>query len=72
MGILCLGTKNNVKKKDEVNKIAQEPFKNRKLLIPNYIKLKVRKWLLKTYVWSRTLFGCKTWRISKIGSKMLE
>jgi len=52
---------------------AKISFNNKKtLLASRNIILKTRKNLLNTYVWSITLYGCKTWTISTEERKRLE
>ncbi|KAF0751206.1 Uncharacterized protein FWK35_00020577 [Aphis craccivora] len=52
---------------------AKSAFMNKKnLLCSNSMNIKVRKCLIKMYVWSVALYGCETWILNKAEQRTLE
>lgn len=68
-------TRDGRSRRDIKQRIAQGRVafnKKKPLLCSGTINLAVRKRLLKTYIWSTTLYGCETWTVGEADRKKLE
>jgi hypothetical protein len=52
--------------------MAKAAFNKKKTLFTSKLDLKLRKKLVKCYIWSIALYGAETWTLRKIDQKYLE
>ena len=52
--------------------MAKSAFNKKRALFTSTLDLKLRKKLVKCYIWSITLYGAETWRLRAVDQKHLE
>jgi len=51
---------------------AEAAFNNKKALFTSKLDLKLRKKLVKCYIWSIASYGAETWTLQKVDQKYVE
>jgi len=54
------------------SRIAEAAFNNKKALFTSKLDLKLRKKLVKRYIWSVASYSVETWTLQKVDQKYLE